>query len=135
MNRESEAADVAGVAKERRPRRIFAVGALFLAIPALIWIVAAFFVARSLKYPAFLYQGNGQDVFGERVPMFKRGSVTDIATAIGMDPERYDAGTVADDPGGHGQVTVVRSHFPGEPPDSLLITPPAGATLRRLLLI
>src|SRR5258708_40202867 len=107
MHREEESSPGAGEAdvraplaevraagrKKRKPRRIFAVGALFLGIPALIWIVAAFFVARSLKYPAFLYQGNGQDVFGERVPMFKRGSGPDIATPIGMDPDRNHEGT------------------------------------------
>src|SRR6267154_97630 len=133
MNRENEAADVAGVAKERRPRRIFAVGALFLAIPALIWIVAAFFVARSLKYPAFLYQGNGQDVFGERVPMFKRGSVTDIATAIGMDPERYDAGTVEDDAWRHHQFSVVGWYFPGKRREVVVIVPAAGGSEDQLI--
>ena len=66
MSGENDPSAGAGVASKRKPRRIFAVGALFLAIPALIWIVGAFFVARSLKYPAFLYRGNGQDVFGDR---------------------------------------------------------------------
>ena len=37
---ENEAGANAGGVKKRKPRRIFAVGALFLGIPALIWIVA-----------------------------------------------------------------------------------------------
>src|SRR5258708_14623110 len=133
MIREKELAENGGVAKERRPRRIFAVGALFLAIPALIWIVAAFFVARSLKYPAFLYRGNGQDVFGERVPMFKRGSVTDIATAVGMDPERYDAGTVEDDAWRHHQFSVVGWYFPGKRREVVVIVPAAGGSEDQLI--
>ena len=131
MTRDNDPA--AGVAKERKPRRIFAVGALFLAIPVLIWIVAAFFVARSLKYPAFLYQGNGQDVFGVRVPMFKRGSVTDIATAIGMDPERYDAGTVEDDAWRHHQISVVGWYFPGKRREVVVIVPAAGGSEVQLI--
>ena len=131
MTRDNDPA--AGVANERKPRRIFAVGALFLAIPVLIWIVAAFFVARSLKYPAFLYQGNGQDVFGVRVPMFKRGSVTDIATAIGMDPERYDAGTVEDDAWRHHQISVVGWYFPGKRREVVVIVPAAGGSEVQLI--
>src|SRR5229473_3687450 len=130
---ENDPAANTGVADKRRPWRIFAVGALFLAIPALIWIVGAFFVARSLKYPAFLYRGNGQDVFGGRVPMFKRGSVTDIATAIGMDPERYDAGTVEDDAGRHRQVSVVGWYFPGKRREVVVIVPAAGGSEDQLI--
>src|SRR5216684_9386677 len=133
MKRDDQAAAGPGGVKTRKPRRIFAVGALFLAIPALIWLVAAFFVARSLKYPAFLYQGNGQDVFGERVPMFKRGSVTDIATAIGMDPERYDAGTVEDDAWRHRQVSVVGWYFPGRRREVVVIVPAAGGSEDQLI--
>jgi pimeloyl-ACP methyl ester carboxylesterase len=133
MNRDDEAGAGVGGAQKGKPRRIFAVGALFLAIPALIWIVAAFLVARSLKYPAFLYRGNGQDVFGERVPMFKRGSVTDIATAIGVDPERYDAGTVEDDAGRHRQVSVVGWYFPGKRREVVVILPAAGGSEDQLI--
>src|SRR5579864_7566002 len=133
MTGDKDPAASASAASKPKPRRIFAVGALFLAIPALIWIVAAFFVARSLKYPAFLYRGNGQDVFGERVPMFKRGSVTDIATAIGMDPERYDAGTVEDDAGRHRQVSVVGWYFPGKRREVVVIVPAAGGSEDQLI--
>ncbi len=133
MSGENEAGANAGGVKKRKPRRIFAVGALFLGIPALIWIVAGFFVARSLKYPAFLYRGNGQDVFGERVPMFKRGSVTDIATAIGMDPERYDAGTVEDDAWRHHQISVVGWYFPGKRREVVVIVPAAGGSEVQLI--
>ena len=118
----------AGAASERGPRRIILVGALFMGLPALIWIVAAIFVARSLKYPAFLYLGNGQDVFGEHVPGFKRGSVTDIAKAIGVDPERFDSGTVEDDAGRHRAVTVVGWYFPGARREVVVIVPAAGAS-------
>src|ERR1700686_1157610 len=74
---------------KRRPRRIFGIGAILLSIPIILWMGAAFFVARSLMYPEFLRQG-GQDVFGQHVPPFKRGSVTDIKDALGVEPERLD---------------------------------------------
>lgn len=133
MSPESDPAANAGVAAKRKPRRIFAVGALFLAIPALIWIVAAFFVARSLKYPAFLYRGNGQDVFGEHVPGFKRGSVTDIAAAIGVEPERFDAGTVEEDGGRHRQASAVGWYFPGKRREVVVILPAAGGSEDQLI--
>src|ERR1700730_11826003 len=133
MSGENDPSAGAGVASMRKPRRIFAVGALFLAIPTLIWIVRASFGARSLKSPAFLSQGNGQDVFGVRVPMFKRGSVTDIATAVGMDPERYDAGTVEDDAGRHRQVSVVGWYFPGKRREVVVIVPAAGGSEDQLI--
>jgi fermentation-respiration switch protein FrsA (DUF1100 family) len=132
MSENDSVAD-AGVAGKHRPRRIFALGALFVGLPALIWIVAAFFVARSLKYPAFLYLGNGQDVFGEHVPGFKRGSVTDIARAIGVEPERYDAGTVEDDAGRHRAISVVGWYFPGTRREAVLIMPSAGASEDQLI--
>ncbi len=118
----------AGVASKRRPRRIFAVGALFLLVPAMIWVVAAYFVARSLKYPDFLYHGNRRDIFGAHVPAFKRGSVTDIAAAIHVEPERFDAGTVEDDAGRHRQVSVVGWYFPGTRHEVVVIVPADGAT-------
>src|SRR5260370_5077032 len=133
MQREEEPAAKAGGEKKRTARRIFAVGALFLAIPILIWVVAAFFVARWLRYPAFLYRGNGQDVFGTHVPEFKRGSVTDIATAIGIEPERYDAGTVEDDAGRHRQVSVVGWYFPGKRREVVVIVPAAGGSEDQLI--
>src|ERR1700674_3066882 len=132
MSEKDPVAD-AGVAGKRGPRHIYAVGALFLGLPALIWIVAAIFVARSLKYPAFLYLGNGQDVFGVHVPGFKRGSVTDVAAAIGVEPERFDAGTVEDDAGRHRAVTVVGWHFPGALREVVVILPAAGASEDQLI--
>ncbi len=130
---ENDPAANPGVADKRRPWRIFAVGALFLAIPALIWIVAAFFVARSLRYPAFLYKGSGQDVFGEHVPGFRRGSVTDIAAAIGVEPERFDAGTVEDDAGRHRQITAAGWYFPGKRREVVVIIPAAGGSEDQLI--
>src|SRR5579863_9955166 len=132
MSEKDPAAD-AGVAGKRRPRRIFAVGALLVGLPALIWIVAAFFVARSLKYPAFLYFGSGQDVFGEHVPGFKRGSVTDVAKAIGVEPERFDSGTVEDVAGRHRAVSVVGWYFPGPRHEVVVIMPAAGASEDQLI--
>ena len=129
MQREDEP----GVATKRKPRRIYTVGAVFLALPILIWVVAAFFVARSIKYPAFLYSGNGQDVFGTNVPGFKRGSVTEIANAVGMDPERYDAGTVEDDVGRHRQVSVVGWYFRGKRREVVVIVPAAGGSEIQLI--
>ena len=126
MSENDPAAD-AGVASKRKPRRIFAVGALFLVVPAMIWVVAAYFVARSLKYPEFLFRGNG-DVLGEHVPAFKRGSVTDITNAIGIEPERFDAGMVEDDAGRHRSVSVVGWYFPGKHHEVVVILPAAGAS-------
>lgn len=131
MSENAPGAD-AGAASKPKPRRIFAVGALLLLIPALIWIVAAFFVARSLRYPAFLYS-NGQDVFGEHVPAFKRGSVTEIANAVGIEPERFDAGTVEEDGWRHRQVGVVGWYFPGKRHEVVVIVPATGASEEALI--
>src|SRR5216684_3144549 len=128
MKRDDQAAAGPGGVKTRKPRRIFAVGALFLAIPALIWIVAAFFVARSLKYPAFLYRGNGQDVFGEHVPEFQRGSIADITAGVGIEPERYDAGTVEEDGGRHRPASAVGWYFPGTRREVVIVLPAAGGS-------
>ncbi len=130
MIRENEpgAGAGAGVASKRRPQRIFAVGALLLALPVLIWVVAAFFVARSLKYPAFLYRGNGQDVSGEHVPEFQRGSIADITAGVGVEPERYDAGTVEEDGGRHRPASAVGWYFPGKRREVVIVLPAAGGS-------
>ena len=83
-------------AAKRKPRRKFGIGAILLGVPIILWIGAAFFVARSLMYPEFLRRG-GQDVFGQHVPSFQRGSVTDIGAALGVEPERLDCGVVEED--------------------------------------
>ena len=38
-------------AAKRKPRRIFGIGAILLGVPIILWIGAAFFVARSLDVP------------------------------------------------------------------------------------
>jgi pimeloyl-ACP methyl ester carboxylesterase len=111
---------------KRRPRRIFGIGAILLSIPIILWMGAAFFVARSLMYPEFLRRG-GQDVFGQHVPPFKRGSVTDIKAALGVEPERLDCGVVEEDGIRHRQVSVVGWYFPGKRREVVVIVPAAGA--------
>lgn len=112
---------------ERRPRRrIFGAGLILLAVPVVLWIGAGFFVARSLRYPDFLRRG-GQDVFGQHVPNFQRGSITDIGKALGVDPERLDCGLVEEDGIGHHQVSVVGWYFPGKRRQVVVILPGAGA--------
>ncbi len=113
-------------APKRRSRRIFGVGALLLAVPLFLWIGAAFLIARSLRYPDFLRRGR-QDVFGQHVPSFQRGSITDIGVALGVEPERLDCGVVEEDGISHRQVSVVAWYFPGKLPDVVVIIPPAGA--------
>ena len=113
--------------RERRPRRpIFGAGAILLGVPIVLWLGAAFFVARSLRYPDFLRRG-GQDVFGQHVPNFQRGSITDIGKALGVDPERLDCGMVEEDGIGRHQVSVVAWYFPGKRRQVVVIVPGAGA--------
>jgi pimeloyl-ACP methyl ester carboxylesterase len=113
-------------APKRSPRRIFGVGAILLGVPIILWMGAALFVARSLMYPDFLRKG-GQDVFGQHVPSFKRGSLTDIGAALGVEPERLDCGVVEEDGIRHRQVSVVGWYFPGKRNEAVVIVPAAGA--------
>src|ERR1700683_1064347 len=113
-------------APKRRPRRIFGIGAILLGVPTLLWIGAGFLVARSLRYPEFLRRG-GQDVFGQHVPSFMRGSLTDVGAALGVEPERLDCGVVEEDGIAHHQVSVVGWYFPGKRREVVVIVPPAGA--------
>jgi pimeloyl-ACP methyl ester carboxylesterase len=115
-------------AAKRRPRRIFGVGALILGVPILLWISASYYIARSLKYPDFLYRGNGQDVFGGHVPPLKRGTVTEIRNATGIEPQRYDAGMVEDEGLNARQVSVVGWYFPGRRREVVILVPAAGGT-------
>lgn len=117
----------AAVKKGGRRRKIV-VGAILLGVPTLLWLIAACLVARSLMYPAFLYRGTGQEVFGEHVPEFQRGSVSHIATALGVAPERLDAGVVEEDGIRHRQVSVVGWYFPNKRREVVVIVPAAGAT-------
>jgi pimeloyl-ACP methyl ester carboxylesterase len=111
---------------KRKPRRIFGIGAILLGVPIVLWMGAAFFVARSLMYPEFFRRG-GQDVFGQHVPAFKRGSVTDIGAALGVEPERLDCGVVEEDGFQHRQVSVVGWYFPGKRREVVVIVPAAGS--------
>ncbi len=111
---------------KRRPRRIFGIGAILLGVPVILWMGAAFFVARSLMYPDFLRSG-GQDVFGQHVPSFKRGSITDIGIALGVEPERLDCGVVEEDGTRHRSVGVVGWYFPGKRREVVVFLPAAGA--------
>jgi pimeloyl-ACP methyl ester carboxylesterase len=113
-------------APKRRPRRIFGIGAILLGVPILLWVGAGFFVARSLRYPDFLRRG-GENAFGQHVPQFKRGSITDVGRAVGVEPERLDCGVVEEDGIAHHQVSVVGWYFPGKRREVVVIVPPAGA--------
>ena len=128
MSDETNASAARAVAKKGGWRRKLVVGAILLGVPILLWFVAACVVARSLMYPAFLYRGTGQDVIGEHVPEFQRGSVSHIATALGVVPERLDAGVVEEDGIRHRQVTVVGWYFPNKRREVVVIVPAAGAT-------
>jgi pimeloyl-ACP methyl ester carboxylesterase len=112
--------------QERKPRRIFLVGSILLSIPIILWLGAAFLVARSLRYPDFLRRGSG-DVFGQHVPAFQRGSITDIGKALGVEPERLDCGIVEEDGFRHRRVSVVAWYFPGKRREVVVIVPSAGA--------
>jgi len=114
------------VAPKRRPRRTFGIAAILLGIPIILWMGAALFVARSLMYPDFLRRGR-QDVFGQHVPSFQRGSLTDIGNALGVEPERLDCGVVEVDGIRHRQVSVVGWYFPGKRREVVVILPAAGA--------
>ena len=114
-------------AAKRKPRRIFGIGAILLGVPIILWIGAAFFVARSLMYPEFIRRG-GQDVFGQHVPAFQRGSITDIGAALGVEPERLDCGVVEEDGFRHHQASVVGWYFPGKRREVVVILPAAGSS-------
>jgi pimeloyl-ACP methyl ester carboxylesterase len=123
----NDPAEAQPAARKRKPRRIFGIGALLLSVPIILWIGAAFIVARSLRYPDFFRRG-GEDVFGQNVPQFKRGSVTDIGDALGgIEPERLDCGVVEEDAIGHHQASVVGWYFPGKRREVVMIIPAAGA--------
>jgi pimeloyl-ACP methyl ester carboxylesterase len=120
----SEPSESQPAAPKRKPRRIFGVGALLLAVPVILWIGAASIVARSLRYPDFLRR-SGQDVFGHHVPAFQRGSITDIGVALGVEPERLDCGVVEEDSLRKRQVSVVGWYFPGKRREVVVIVPAA----------
>ncbi|HZC47049.1 MAG TPA: hypothetical protein VE243_11275 [Candidatus Acidoferrum sp.] len=123
----NDPADSQPVARKRKPRRIFGVGAILLGVPIVLWMGAAFLVARSFRYPDFFRRG-GQDVFGQHVPEFKRGSLTDIGTALGgLEPERLDCGVVEEDGLRHHQMSVVGWYFPGTRREVVILLPAAGA--------
>jgi len=122
----SEPSQSPPAAPKHRPRRIFGIGAILLGIPIILWMGAALFVARSLMYPDFLRRG-AQDVFGQHVPSFKRGSLTDIGAALGVEPERLDCGVVEEDGIRHRKVSVVGWYFPGKRREVVVILPAAGA--------
>ena len=125
--RMSEPAESPPGSQEHKPRRIFVVGAILLSVPIILWLGAAFLIARSLQYPNFLGRSSG-DVFGQRVPAFQRGSITDIGKALGVEPERLDCGVVEEDGLGHRRVSVVAWYFPGKRREAVVILPSAGAS-------
>src|SRR5208283_3360402 len=122
----SEPSQSQPAAHKSRPRRIFGIGAILLGIPIILWMGAALFVARSLMYPDFLRRG-AEDVFGQHVPSFQRGSLSDIRAAVGVEPERLDCGVVEEDGIRHRKVGVVGWYFPGKRREVVIILPAAGA--------
>ncbi len=122
-----EPAESSPAAAAHTPRRhILGMGAILLGVPLILWIGTAFIVARSLRYPEFILRG-GADVFGQHVPSFKRGSLTDVGVALGVEPERLDCGVVEEDAFRHHQVSVVGWYFPGKRREVVVIIPAAGA--------
>jgi len=126
MSEPSQSSPPPPAATKRRPRRIFGVGAILLGVPILLWLGAALFVARSLMYPDFLRRGR-TDVFGQHVPSFKRGSLTDLRVALGVEPQRLDCGVVVEDGIRHRQVSVVAWYLAGRRSEVVVILPAAGA--------
>ena len=122
----NEASESPPAAPKRRGRRIFGIGAILLGVPIVLWMGAALFVARSLMYPDFL-RHHGQDVFGQHVPSFQRGSIENIGAALGVEPERLDCGVVEEDGFRHRKVSVVGWYFPGKRREVVVILPSAGA--------
>src|SRR5208282_3554962 len=122
-----EPAESRPAAAARTPRRrIFGMGAILLGVPLILWMGTAFLVARSLRYPDFLRRGRS-DVFGQHVPSFQRGSLTDVGVALGIEPERLDCGVVEEDGIRHQKVSVVGWYFPGKRRQVVVILPAAGA--------
>jgi pimeloyl-ACP methyl ester carboxylesterase len=107
-------------------RHLIAMASILFGVPFILWMGAGFIVARSLRYPEFLRSG-GEDVFGQHVPQFKRGSLTDVGGALGVEPERLDCGVVEEDGISHHQLSVVGWYFPGKRREVVVIIPPAGA--------
>src|SRR5271168_1492423 len=107
-------------------RHLIVMASILFGVPTILWLGAGFLVARSLRYPEFLRRG-GEDAFGQHVPAFKRGSLTDVGTALGVEPERLDCGVVEEDGIAHHQVSVVGWYFPGKRREVVVIIPPAGA--------
>lgn len=106
---------------------------MILGVPILLWIAASYYIARSLKYPDFLYRGNGQDVFGGHVPPLQRGTLTEIRNATGLEPQRYDAGLVDDEGLNARPVSVVGWYFPGTRHEVVVLVPAAGGTEAALI--
>ena len=121
----SEPSESSPAAPSRRRRRIFGIGAILLSVPIILWMGAALLVARSLMYPEFLRHG-GHDIFGQHVPAFQRGSMTDIGAALGVEPERLDCGVVEEDGIRHRKVSVVGWYFPGKRREVVVILPSAA---------
>lgn len=109
-------------------RRIFGVGALILAVPVVLWIGAATYVAHSLKYPAFLSENNGDDVFGAHVPT-RSGQPYAEMRALGLIPEDFKAGSII----GLGGWPVETSGWfiRGPRRAAVIIVPAAGAGLEQ----
>src|SRR5271167_2197797 len=107
-------------------RHLIAMASILFGVPFILWMGTGFLIARSLRYPEFLRIG-GQDVFGQHVPQFARGSLTDVGTALGVEPERLDCGVVEEDSLTRHQVSVVGWYFPGKRREVVVIIPPAGA--------
>ncbi|MDO8433595.1 MAG: prolyl oligopeptidase family serine peptidase [Candidatus Binatus sp.] len=117
-----------GDAGEPEPKRrgILGVGSIILGVPLLLWMVTAFIVSRSLKYPPSLEKGTGHDVLGEHIPIFTRGSVSNIRAATGLEPQRLDCGAVRDDSFRGRSVPVIGWFFAGSRPEVIVLLPPAG---------
>ncbi len=128
MSDESNPPLVPPAVQPPRKRRIFGIGSIILGVPLMLWLVTALIFARSLKYPAFLYEGNGQDVFGEHVPRLTRGSLTDVRTATGLEPQRFDAGIVQEDGFRARQVPVIGWFFAGSRREAIVLLSAAGGT-------
>ncbi len=109
-----------------RSRRIFSVGALLLAVAAVIWFGAATFVAYRLRYPPSLADGR-TDVSGPHVPRDLASSRADPKSAFGAEFENI---TLTTEDGDTAGAWVVRGTQPNV---AVVLLPPAGGTRRMMM--
>jgi pimeloyl-ACP methyl ester carboxylesterase len=124
--------DSAELPPVRRNPRILAVVAIIFGLPIVLWIVGAAYVARSIRYPAFLDQGSGQDVFGARVPEKSSHPYAELSAALGVSPEEFQAGVTQSEISGM-PVEASGWLIRGSRRETVLLIPAAGGSEEQLI--